>query len=382
MNTDLKNKVLMHLAQLIEKNTNLILEINQKDISLFKKNDEAMLDRLKINEEKISAMISVIKNVAQLKDYENEVTYSFKNPNGMLVENKKVPIGKILIIYESRPDVTIEASILAFKSGNRVLLKGGKEAKNTNLFLVDLWQTALKKFNVDENFIQYLDLERLETLDLIKNNTEKIDLIIPRGGESLINFVQQNTSIPILISGRGNNFIFVDSDSDFDMALKIILNGKQRISVCNALDKVLIDKNLNNIDAKITQLKNKLTKNNIEIIENNFDENIMNQEFLSKKILINKVSGVDKAINLINQYSGGHSAGIITNNKIIAEKFQNQVDCAAVHHNTSIRLTDGSEFGLGSEIAISTQKLHTRGAIGLESLLTNKWFIYGNGQVR
>jgi glutamate-5-semialdehyde dehydrogenase len=312
----------------------------------------------------------------------------------MKIENKAVPFGKILIIYESRPDVTIEASVIAFKAGNKVLLKGGKEAGKTNTFLIKLWQEALSQNDMDKNFVRYLDYGREQTQDLIKNNIEGIDLIIPRGGEGLINFVTENAKIPVIVSGRGNNFLYVDKEADFEMAVKLILNGKQRISVCNALDKVLIHKDLPDLKASIVKLADNLIAKNIEVlgdksvslfsdkIKEIAGEAIFGEEFLAAKIFLSLVGSVDEAIEKINKYSGHHSASIVTKNKEIARKFQDEVDSAAVHHNSSVRLTDGGQFGFGAEIGTSTQKLHARGPIGVRQLVTNKWYIYGNGQIR
>ena len=260
--------------------------------------------------------------------------------------------------------------------------------------LVKLWQEALAANKLERSFITYLDFSREKTQNLIKNNSQDIDLIIPRGGEGLINFVKQNTSIPVITSGRGNNFLYVDQKSDFDMAIKIIINGKQRVSVCNALDKVLLHQNLPKVKKKIATLVSNLKTNQIEILGdkkickfNNQiqavqDAAIWSEEFLSKKILLGLVKNTDGAIKMINQYSGRHSASIITKNKKTAEKFQNQVDCAAVYHNAGTRFTDGGQFGLGAEMAISTQKLHWRGPLGVNQLVTNKWFINGTGQTR
>ena len=312
----------------------------------------------------------------------------------MKVENKTVPFGKILIIYESRPDVTIEASVIAFKAGNRVVLKGGKESAKTNKVLIELWQKALEKNGMEKDFVKCLDLGREETQNLIKNNTEQVDLIIPRGGEGLINFVMENTRIPVIVSGRGNNFLYVDVEADFDMAMKLILNGKNRISVCNALDKVLIHKDLPGLSEKVSKLVDSLISKNIKIFadsgifaisdktEKINDEKIFFEEFLSSKILLALVDSSEVAVEMINKYSGKHSTSIVTKNEGTAKKFQDTADCSAVHWNTSVRLTDGGQFGFGAEIGTSTQKLHFRGPIGVDQLVTNKWYISGNGQIR
>jgi glutamate-5-semialdehyde dehydrogenase len=392
MNSTIKNKVLKDLAQLIGSNADKIMAANQLDLAACATDDEALYDRLKVNKDKIAGMQSAVIQLMQMDDPEGHILYSYEKEPGFRVENRVVPFGCILIIYESRPDVTIEAAITAFKAGNRILLKGGKEARNSNLVLTDLWHQALINNQQQQNWVQYLDYDRQQTQDLIKSKLTKIDVIIPRGGEQLIQSIRDNTNIPMIISGRGNNFLYIDKDADFEMAISIILDGKKRISVCNALDKVYIHKS-HGLD-KIQSLVQALIDNNIEIVADQFiqssnksiaaikSEEIYYQEFLSSKILLAQVSNMDEAVDGINRYSGGHSAAIISNDGQQAQEFQQQVDCAAVYHNASTRYTDGGEFGLGAEIAISTQKLHFRGPVGLNELVTNKWFISGTGNAR
>ena len=392
--TSKKNRVLTSLADLLRQNRAQIIEANLQDMVDYPEMDEAMKDRLKVDEKKIDGMIRSLTQVASLNDPEGKTLYAYTREDGLLIENRTVPFGTILIIYESRPDVTIEAAATAFKAGNRILLKGGKESYHTNSFLTQLWQQALEKTSIDSRYVQYLHLTREETQRLIKENTHRVDLIIPRGGENLIRFIQENTTIPIIVSGRGNNFLYVDKNCDFEMAVRIILNGKKRISVCNALDKVLIDENLPNIQDKIAQLVSALKSRGIEVLGNSSvyglnseiietnDEKVLYEEFLAPKIFLSLVPDITEAIRLINAYSGKHSATIVTNEFPQATRFMQEVDCAAVYHNASTRFTDGGEFGLGAEIAISTQKLHFRGPIGAEQLVTNKWFVYGNGHIR
>jgi glutamate-5-semialdehyde dehydrogenase len=395
METNIKNAVLKSLIKLILTNKDEVIAENKKDIASVPNLDESLLDRLKVDEKKVEGMATAVEQVLSLPDPEGKILSNYTHPNGMLVENRVVPFGNILIIYESRPDVTIEAAITAFKAGNKIILKGGKEARLSNLYLVKLWHEALEKHGADKSYVQYLDLPREEVQKLIRNERgEKVDLIIPRGGEGLINYIKQNSTAPVIISGRGNNFLYVDSDSDFEMATNIILNGKSRLSVCNALDKVLFNENIENLDAKIKSVYEKLEKIGIAVfgdkatcdmnenIQQITDDSIFAEEFLSAKILQSTVKDLDEAIAVINKYSGGHSASIVTKDLAKATKFQNEVDCAAVYHNASTRFTDGGEFGFGAEIAISTQKLHFRGPLGLGELVTNKWFISGTGQVR
>ena len=394
MREQLKNKVLDSLARLLDENKQAIIEANRIDLAACPKEDEVIFDRLKVDEKKVGQMISSVKKVFDQPDPVGKILYSKEREDNLRIENKTVPFGTILIIYEARPDVSVEAAAIALKAGNKILLKGGKEARNTNLFLADLWQKALAENNADANFVKYLDLPREETQKLIAGEREKFDVVIPRGGETLIDFVVQNSKAPVIVSGRGNNFAYIDREADFAMALKIILDGKSRLSVCNALDKVLINKNLPGFEAKINQLISALTTTNIEVFSHETickinsetkkieNEEIWFEEFLSAKIVLGVADNIEDAIEKINKYSGGHSATIITNNSETAEKFLTEVDCAAVYHNASTRFTDGGEFGLGAEIAISTQKLHFRGPLGAEHLLTNKWFVYGNGQTR
>ena len=390
----LKNKVLTTLSDLLHQNRGGIIEANGNDIEAYPDMDESMKDRLKIDDTKIDGMINSLNEVAHQADPEDKVLYNNTREDGLRVINKTVPFGTILIIYESRPDVTIEAAATAFKAGNRILLKGGKESLNTNLLLTGLWQKALKKCGVGQSFVEYLILSHPQTQQLIKENERGVDLIIPRGGEGLINFVLQNSSVPVIVSGRGNNFLYIDDYVDFEMAIKLVLNGKKRISVCNAIDKVLINKSLHNIKDKINNLVVRLKEKGIDVwgsseiveicneIKAENDVNTLCEEYLAPKIYLNIIDKMDDAISMINKYSGGHTAVIVTNNITQASKFMDLVDCAAVYHNASSRFTDGGQYGVGAEIAISTQKLHFRGPLGAQELVTNKWFVYGQGQVR
>ena len=388
------NQVLRRLSELLKAHQFEIISENQKDLASCNQEDKALYDRLKVDENKITSMINCVEQALETENILGKTIYTYQHPKGMLIENRIVPFGKIFIIYESRPDVTIEAAVMAFKAGNKIVLKGGKESLRSNLILVKLWHKALTENGFSEDYVVYLDLNREEIQQAIAKNTYKADLIIPRGGDQLIDFVKKNSNIPVLISGRGNNFLYVDDEADFEMAKKIILNGKSRISVCNALDKVILNKNLPNLDEKLKDLVQFLQANQLEafgygeILNINpdlkKDENpeLLKEEFLSEKMVILLANSLDEAIEIINENSGGHSATIITTNKSKAEKFQTEVDCGAVYHNASTRFTDGGEFGLSGEIAISTQKLHFRGPLGIHQLTTNKWFISGNGEIR
>lgn len=394
LDSNTKNKTLRDLALLISEHKAEIIRQNQVDLDHAANLDPTLVDRLKVNEKKVDGMMAAIEEVIGLEDPEGKVLYQYQHPNGIFVENRIVPFGRILIIYESRPDVTIEAAINAFKAGNRIYLKGGKESKNTNLFLVQLWAQALALNGLPADLVTYLDIGREETQKLLKENPYQLDLIIPRGGEALIDYIRQNTSVPLIVSGRGNNFVYVHSDADFEMAEDIIINGKSRLSVCNAIDKVLFNTHTDGLKKKLEQLVSKAQQMQLDVygdgelfqslgsIKPMESDSMYEEEFLSPKILFGTVNTLDEAITRINTYSGKHSAVIVSPDNALAKKFQEEVDCAAVYHNASSRFTDGGQFGMGAEIAISTQKLHFRGPVGLAQLVTNKWFIAGNGQIR
>lgn len=389
-----KNSTLHTLSTLVQLHRKDIMEANQTDMNAFPTMDDSMRDRLKVDEKKIDAMIRALQEVAAQPDPEGKNLYELVRDDGLRIVNRTVPFGTILIIYESRPDVTIEAAATAFKAGNRILLKGGKEAYHTNHYLTRLWQQALTDSGGDKSYVQYLSLTHAETQALISENSAKVDLIIPRGGERLIQFVREHASVPVIISGRGNNFIFIDEQVDFAMALRLVLNGKKRISVCNAIDKVVIHRDLPALQEKINTLVSQLNDKEIEvwgsseiaalndaiIPENNVAT--LCEEYLAPKIYLTLVSDPDEAITMVNRYSGGHSAVIVTTDPQHADQFMQQTDCAAVYHNASSRFTDGGQFGVGAEIAISTQKLHFRGPLGTQELVTNKWFVYGEGHIR
>ena len=394
MNTELKNNVLKSLARLLGENKQNIIEANKLDLKTCPKDDLVIFDRLKVDEKKVERMVASVESVIEAPEPVGRVIYSKLREDGLRIENRTVPFGTILIIYEARPDVSVEAAIIALKAGSRILLKGGKEARNTNLCLANLWQKALAENGADSDFVKYLDISREETQKLIEGDAEKFDVVIPRGGETLIEFVLKNSKAPVIVSGRGNNFAFVDAEADFETALEIVLNGKSRLSVCNALDKVLLDENLPDLEAKINRLVDALHGAGIEVFGDSSVHNVNPsvrlfgdvetwfEEFLAAKMVVAMVSNIDEAVEKINKYSGGHSAVIITDNAERAERFMQEADCAAVYHNASVRFTDGGEFGLGAEIAISTQKLHFRGPLGAEHLLTNKWFVFGDGHIR
>ena len=389
-----RNKVLLSMARLVENEKETILKANKIDLDNYSGDDLAMEDRLKVDDSKIEGMVHSLKHLASQEDPVGVERFNFTHENGMKVYNRTASFGTILIIYESRPDVTVEAAGIAFKSGNKILLKGGKESLNSNLQIVELWHQALKEHGISTDWVEYLNYDRKQTQAFLENPTQKVDLVVPRGGEKLIAFVKQNSSCPVIVSGRGNNFVYVHEDADTGLALEVILNAKTtKISACNAVDKILIDSRLSNKKAFIDELHDKLSAHNIEILaddslQNRQDvkqidtEDTWYEEFLDYKALIGMVDSQEEAVAKINKYSGGHSSSIISKDEEAAKEFMQTVDNAAVYHNASTRFTDGGQLGLGGELAISTDKLHQRGPIGLQHLVTNKWYIHGNGQIR
>ena len=395
ISTDIKNKVLSSMMQLLDSNRNSILTANKKDLELFNLEDQAMYDRLIVTDGKFDGMIASIKEVRSQEDPVSKTISTKLLENGLEINNRTSPFGTILIIYESRPDVTIEAAVLAFKANNKIFLKGGKEALHSNTVLVELWHQALEENGLSKNFIQQLILNREETQMFLKNPPEKLDLIVPRGGERLINFVKQHATCAVLVSGRGNNFLYIDEDANWEKSVKVILNAKTaKISACNALDKILISSQIENYEDKLKDLYNLLTINGVETLVDsdvsslikvaNRIENpsVWKEEFLAMKCCLGSVESLEEAVEKINDNSGGHSATIMTTNKNSAMQFMEEVDCAAVYQNASTRFTDGGQMGVGAELAISTDKLHHRGPLGLKQLVTNKYYVFGDGQVR
>jgi glutamate-5-semialdehyde dehydrogenase len=389
-----RNAVLSTMAVLLEQERSNIKTVNQKDLSNYTGDKLAMEKRLLLNDAKIDGMILSLQQLIRQDDPLGKVRFTFTHDNGMKISNKTAAFGTILIIYESRPDVTVEAGGIAFKSGNKILLKGGKEALMTNLKIVSLWHQALSRNNAATSWVTYLNYNRIETQTFLEKPTQKVDLIVPRGGEQLIAFTKKYATCPVIVSGRGNNFVYVNKEADLEQALAIIINGKtSNIAVCNALDKVLIDTNIPNWEIFSRQVVTELQLLNVTVLGDDavakvtgvkaIESDLMwYEEFLDYKIVIGTTNSDEEAIEKINQYCGGHSASIITKSTDAAEQFMDNVDTAAVYHNASTRFTDGGQFGLGGELAISTDKLHQRGPIGLQHLVTNKWYIYGEGQVR
>ena len=395
LNSDIKNKVLDSMMNIIESRKSEILEANKKDLEAFNRDDQALYDRLVVNDAKIAGMIQAIKEV---RDQEDPVSQEISNTtldSGLKIINKTAPFGTIMIIYESRPDVTIEAAVLAFKANNKILLKGGKEAHHSNVVLVDCWKQALRENDLDESWITMLQMNREETQAFLKNPDQPLDLIVPRGGERLIGFVKEHAKCAVLVSGRGNNFLYVHPKADWAKTIEVIINAKtDKISGCNALDKVLVDKKIADYEAKIQELDQILKAKGVEVLADEASKEVLSdntvipnedtwyEEFLAMKIVLGAVDSMDEAMKKINTYSGGHSSAIMTTAQEAATTFMENIDTAAVYHNASTRFTDGGQMGVGAELAISTDKLHHRGPLGLKQLVTNKYYVFGDGHVR
>ena len=383
------------MMRILDEKREAIITENKKDLEAFGEGDQAMYDRLVCDDKKVDGMINSVKEVMEQEDPVGKTIEHRKLDTGLDITNKTAPFGNIMIIYESRPDVTIEAAVLAFKANNKIYLKGGKEAINSSKILVECWHEALKENDLSSDWIELLHLSRPETQEFLKNPPVQLDLIVPRGGERLIGFVKEHATGAVLVSGRGNNFLYVSKNADFETAKKVMLNAKiDKISGCNALDKVLVDVNLPDYEAKLKELQEMFKENKVNILVDEEVKKVLSdeeevpsestwyEEFLAMKIVIGSIDGLDAAIEKINKYSGGHSASIITKDKDEAIQFMEQVDSAAVYHNASTRFTDGGQMGVGAELAISTDKLHHRGPLGLKQLTTNKYYVLGDGHIR
>ncbi|CAL66928.1 glutamate-5-semialdehyde dehydrogenase [Christiangramia forsetii] len=393
--SEVKNSVLKSMMKILDKRREEIIAANKKDLDAFTKEDQAMYDRLIVNDKKVDGMIQSVKEVMDQDDPVGKTIEHKKLDTGLDITNKTAPFGNIMIIYESRPDVTIEAAVLAFKANNKIYLKGGKEAINSNQILEECWHEALKENDLEKDWIELLHLDRTKTQEFLKNPPVQLDLIVPRGGERLIAFVKEHATGAVLVSGRGNNFLYVSKNADMEVAKKVMLNAKiDKISGCNALDKVLIDKNLPDFENKVKELYEMFSQNKVNILvdddvakilpdaEKIPSEDTWYEEFLAMRIVLGSIDGTNDAIEKINKYSGGHSSVIITKDKEEAATFMEQVDSAAVYHNASTRFTDGGQMGAGAELAISTDKLHHRGPLGLKQLVTNKYYVLGEGHIR
>lgn len=392
--TDDKNNALISIANALEENENQIIEANKIDLENGKENglNAGLLDRLMLNAERIKGIADGVRKVAELDDECGKVVYEYEKENGLKIQKITVPIGVIGIIFEARPNVTADAAALCLKSGNAVILRGGKEAINSNKAICNVMQNAVESVGFPRDVIQLVeDTSRQSSVDMMKM-TEYLDCLIPRGGKGLIKSVVENSTVPVIETGSGNCHIFVDETADINMAVEIIFNAKtQRISVCNACESLVIHSAI--VEKALPKIKARLDEKNVIIrgderaravcpeIEEASNEDFYT-EYLDYIISVKTVDSVDEAINHINEHSTGHSESIITKNEDNAKLFMQCIDSSSVYVNASTRFTDGGEFGLGAEIGISTQKLHARGPMGLAGLTSTKYLIYGNGQVR
>lgn len=392
--TGQKNKVLLAIAAALRENSETIILENKKDLENGKAAglNDGLLDRLMLNEARIDDIAKAVENVASLPDPCGRLLDEIKRPNGLDIKKVSVPIGVIGIIYEARPNVTVDAAGLCLKSSNAVILRGGKEAINSNMALASVMRTAIEDCGFDKNCIQLVTDTSRESANQMMTMNGYIDCLIPRGGKGLIRSVVRNSTVPVIETGSGNCHIYVDESADIEMAANIIFNAKtQRIGVCNACESLVIHSGI--INKALPAIKARLDTKNVEmrgderamIAANGVlpasDEDFA-EEYLDYIISVKTVDSLDEAIRHINKYSTKHSEAIITQNKANADEFLARIDSSSVYVNASTRFTDGGEFGLGAEIGISTQKLHARGPMGLRELTTTKYLIYGNGQVR
>ncbi len=390
-----KNAALSEIASALRENIDVILEANEKDLKAARENgmSESMQDRLRLTADRINGIADGVEDVIKLEDPIGETISGSIRPNGMSITKIRVPLGTIAIIFESRPNVTVDAAVLCLKAGNAVILRGGKEAINSNKCLCDIMRNALKKSGMPEDLIQLVeDTSREVSAELMKCS-EYVDVLIPRGGAGLIRACKQNATVPVIETGTGNCHVFVDETADPDMAVSIVNNGKtRRVSVCNAVESLLVHENI--AEKFLPMIKAKLDEKNVEIRGCERTKAILGEsvvpateedyatEFLDYIISVKVVSSLDEAIEHIDRYTTHHSECIVTNSLENAERFKKEIDSAAVYVNVSTAFTDGGMFGLGAEIGISTQKLHARGPMGLRELTSVKFLIGGNGQIR
>lgn len=392
--TQKKNTLLKKLCIRLKSETSSIIGANKIDLQNAENGglSKVLIDRLMLNEKRIAQMIEGVKDVIKLPDPVGEVFGKIKRPNGLIIQRMRVPLGAVGIIYEARPNVTIDASVLCLKAGNSVLLRGGSEALYTNKKLVEIVKKALKDVRLPESCVEFIDTTDREAVMVMLKQDKYIDIIIPRGSQQLIKFIQENSSVPVIAHGEGNCHVYVDKSADLRKAEDIVFNAKvQRPSVCNAAEKLLVHEKI--ADKFLPKVVKKLREANVEIrgdektlaIVNDAklaDESDWYKEYLDLIIAIKVVKDLDEAIKHINHYGSHHSDAIVTGNKAHGERFLREIDSAAVYVNASTRFTDGYEFGLGAEIGISTQKLHARGPMGLTELTSTKFIVHGKGQIR
>ncbi len=396
ISTKIKNKVLNDYCNLLLKNKKLIIKENLKDIKIAtqKKIKENLINRLILNEKKILQIIKSLKQIIKLKDPTNEVLEKWKRPNGLTISKVTIPIGVIGVIYESRPNVTCDVAALCFKSGNPVILKGGSEALNSNKILSKFFRVALKKNGINENFIQLINSRKREVVDYLLTKMKNfIDVIIPRGGKSLVKKVQQYSNIPVISHLEGNCHTYVDKDADLNMAIKIVYNAKLRnTAICGATETILFHKKI--INKFVNPVLRKLADNGCKIIADTVikkrykglsikaTNKDWSKEYLSSVVSVKSVNNLEDAINHINTYGTMHTDSIITQNKNTADNFLKNVKSSIAMHNTSTQFADGGEFGFGGEVGISTNTLPPRGPVGLNQLVSYKYKVTSNGQIR
>lgn len=371
-----KNAVLLDLAQNLILNTPAILAENQKDMDEGKKKDlsPALLDRLLLNESRIAAIAQAVREIAGLPDPVGSVVHGAKLPNGLELVTKKVPVGVLLVIYESRPNVTVDVAALCFKSGNACILRGGKEALYSNTILAKIFSQILEKNGLPQDAVVFMEETDREILPHLLKLDRMIDIVVPRGGEGLIRTVSELSTIPVVKHDKGVVNLFVDESADFDKTLQIVLNSKvQRPGVCNALENILVHKNYPHAQ----DLKKALSDKGVEILDDQFDV-----EFLDLRLSWKTVDSIDSAIEFITQYSSGHTEVILSQNIQNIQRFREEIDSAAIFVNCSSRFHDGGQFGYGAEVGISTGKLHVRGPMGLDHLTTTTSYLLGDGHVR
>ncbi len=389
-----KNEALAKIADQLLVDQDYIIEENKKDLEAGKKNGltESVLDRIMLNEKRIHDISEAIRLLIELKDPIGETIETIEKDNGLLIKKNRVPIGVIGMIYEARPNVTVDAATLALKTGNAVILRGSSSASYSNQALIQSIHKALEKSTVPINSIQLIEDTSRETAKELFHLKEYLDVLIPRGGKNLIDTVVREASVPVLETGAGNCHVFIDETADYQMAENIVINGKtQRPSVCNAIETILVDENWFSKYGK--NLLETLDQHQVEVFGDEKVTSVFEKaklateedwftEYLALSVSVKVIKSVDEAIGHINRYGTKHSEAIVTENEQHATKFLNKVDAAAVYHNASTRFTDGSEYGYGAEIGISTQKLHARGPMGLQALTSSKFYVYGTGQIR
>ncbi len=390
-----KNAALAAISAALRESIDVILDSNEADLIAARENgmSEAMQDRLRLTADRINGIADGVDDVIKLEDPIGEVISGSVRPNGMSITKVRVPLGTIAIIFESRPNVTVDAAVLCLKSGNAVILRGGKEAFNSNRCLCSIMRSALAKVGMPEDLIQFVEDTSREVSNELMRCSDYIDVLIPRGGAGLIRACKQNATVPVIETGTGNCHVFVDETADLPMAVSIVNNGKtRRVSVCNAVESLLVHENV--AEEFLPMIKAKLDEKHVEIRGCERTKAILGDsvvpateedyatEFLDYIISVKVVKSLDEAIEHIDKYTTHHSECIVTNDLANAERFQKEIDAAAVYVNVSTAFTDGGMFGLGAEIGISTQKLHARGPMGLRELTSMKFLIGGNGQTR